>query len=169
MDKKEPVFVNGRLYTGKATYGRYKGGGWDGGRTERLYLDPEPAEGSEVILVDLRHGRIRTCVRQISDTQGPSWKAIDRLEAEIEVYIPPTWLHNRAVIRSTKDNSRWVVRRLRLSLNQLTSCADLIPYDVAEVFDPTAWNRAARCRTLFEIEEGYDTAGLVMSPERAPL
>jgi len=61
MDPKEPVFVDGRLFDGVATYNRYKGVGWESGRTASVTLKPPVRAEAEVFLVDLRWGRIRKC------------------------------------------------------------------------------------------------------------
>ena len=58
----EIVFVNGELYRGEVIFGRYKGFGWESGRTYSIELDNCVDKNSEVYLIDCCFGKIRRCV-----------------------------------------------------------------------------------------------------------
>jgi hypothetical protein len=81
MDNQEVVFVEGTLFEGTVIYDRYKGVGWDGGRTAAIEMTPlkgpPPGNGASVILVDLRFGRWRYCKRNSENTMEKWWTAID--------------------------------------------------------------------------------------------
>lgn len=57
----ELLFVNGRPYQGAITVNRYRGFGWEEGRTSDFFVFPHINVDAEVFLVDLRYLRIRRC------------------------------------------------------------------------------------------------------------
>jgi hypothetical protein len=57
----ELIFVNGKPYEGVIALNRYKGIGWESGRTASVILSPPVDPTSEVILIDLRYMRLRRC------------------------------------------------------------------------------------------------------------
>lgn len=81
MDSEELVFVDGRLFDGTVIYNRYKGVGWEGGRTASIEMTPSkgppPGNESSVVLVDLRWGRLRHCKRNSENTMEKWWTVID--------------------------------------------------------------------------------------------
>ena len=81
MDEQELVFVDGILFGGTVTYDRYKGVGWDSGRTAAIEMTPlkglPPGNGASVVLVDLLFGRLRHCKRNSENTMEKWWTAID--------------------------------------------------------------------------------------------
>ena len=83
----EVIFVNGKPYEGEASFGRYKGFGWESGRTASIYITPPVDPASEVILVDLRYLRLRRCqlrvltdridIKIAEDNNQQEWDAVD--------------------------------------------------------------------------------------------
>lgn len=57
----ELIFVNGKPYAGEIALNRYKGMGWESGRTASVILSPPVDPTSEVTLIDLRYMRLRRC------------------------------------------------------------------------------------------------------------
>lgn len=73
---KEFVFVDGKLFDGRVIFDRFKGVGWDSGRTASVSLSPSPPPDSDVILVDMEFGRIRRCF--LLDVEGrKEWRTED--------------------------------------------------------------------------------------------
>ena len=68
----EVVFVNGKPYEGEVSFNRYKGFGWESGRTASVFIKPEINPASEVLLVDLRYLRLRRCV--LAPQVRPEWR-----------------------------------------------------------------------------------------------
>ena len=69
----ELVFVDGVQFTGSVIFDRFKGVGWESGRTASVLLDPCPPPEADVILVDLRFGRIRRCFLLDVEAGTPQW------------------------------------------------------------------------------------------------
>lgn len=70
----ELIFVNGKPYEGVISMDRYKGMGWESGRTASVYIRPPVDPSSEFIIIDLRYMRLRRCQLRVPT---------DRIEAKI--------------------------------------------------------------------------------------
>jgi len=75
----ELIFVNGKPYEGEVSFGRYKGFGWESGRTATIYLSQAVDPSSKVFLVDLDFIRLRECFLTENKSRhwAQEWEAID--------------------------------------------------------------------------------------------
>ena len=98
---------------------------------------------------------------------------------EPTTYIPPMWLHNRAIVRrrGTLDPP-FVLYRLRLGASREESSACLLAVEqCAEMLENQAetWKNAPAREAatitlpLADIEERFEATGKIMSVLRAPL
>jgi hypothetical protein len=90
--------------------------------------------------------------------------------AEPIIYIPPMWMHNRAVIRRCGSTEEFVLRRYRAGTSAEDSFFGLVPVELCE--DWRAFGRAdafelrANVHTLM-VE--YESTDRTMSVMRAPI
>jgi hypothetical protein len=75
----EVVFVNGKPYDGQIEFDRYKGIGWESGRTASVCLYSPVDPSSEVYVVDLRYLRLRKCklLPKSFIRNAQEWECID--------------------------------------------------------------------------------------------
>lgn len=75
----EVVFVNGKPYDGQIEFDRYKGIGWESGRTASVLLYSHIDPSSEVYVVDLRYLRLRKCklLEKSFIRSAQEWECID--------------------------------------------------------------------------------------------
>jgi hypothetical protein len=78
MDDNDLVFVDGNLFGGKVIYDRYKGLGWEDGRTHSFKTEPPIDKNSEVLIVNLTYYKIRHCNFNDDKFIGLPWLPIDR-------------------------------------------------------------------------------------------
>ena len=75
----EVVFVNGKPYDGQIEFDRYKGIGWESGRTASVLLYSPVEPSSEVYVADLRYLRVRKCklLPKSFIRNAQEWECID--------------------------------------------------------------------------------------------
>jgi hypothetical protein len=101
------------------------------------------------------------------------------MSPEPVTYIPPMWIHNRAIVRERGTVGQgFVLYRLRLAASREESRVSLLPVHLcAEVLENLAMaqNRAAErdqatiTLPLSEVEDRFEETGRIMSVIRAPL
>jgi hypothetical protein len=75
-EDEEIVFVDGSIFTGSVIFHRLKGIGWDGGRSCEIMIIPNPSPESDVILLDVKYGKLRRYF--YIDVEGVKmWRAED--------------------------------------------------------------------------------------------
>ena len=91
------------------------------------------------------------------------------MEAEVLIYIPPLWIHNRSIVRKKGTQvPEFVLRRLRCGSSRKDTTIEIVPMDACDV-QRTEYDSVAIVLPIEEVENNYESTGKAMSVMRAPL
>ena len=91
------------------------------------------------------------------------------MEAEVLVYIPPLWLHNRVIVRKKGTRGpEYVLRGLRCGSSREDTTIEIIPVESCDV-RRTEYDSVAVILSVGDVEDNYESTGRTMSITRAPL